>query len=191
MNTLITLGGFAGSLLISIAFAMQVRPGQSKWQRAFLYANLAGSLLLIPPAVVHATTLALLLNAFWMVVTIAALIESHMGQQHRLAVPAIKITAAATVVAALWTLHHTAYSPLNAMSTAALLLFMAGYFEITRGNRQGDKAFYFGTALAGNALYIPMLYSAGNFPNLSLQVCCLIISIYGLAQTQISKAQTA
>lgn len=190
MDTLITLGGFAGSLLISIAFAMQVRPGQSKWQRAFLYANLCGSLLLIPPALVHGTTLALLLNLFWIVVTLSALIESLLAHRHRLSIPAIKITAAATVAAAFWTLHQTGYSPLNAMSTAALLLFMAGYFDITRDNHESNKTFYFGTALLGNALYIPMLFAAGNHPNLSLQVCCLIISIYGLAQTQSSKAQT-
>ncbi len=191
MSTLITLGGFLGSLLISVAFAMQVRPTQPQWQRAFLYANLSGSLLLISPALMHGTTVALLLNLFWIVVTLSALAENHLGRQHRLATPAIKLTAAATVIAASWALHRAEYSILVAMSTAALLLFMAGYFEITRDNRKPSKAFYFGTALIGNALYIPMLYEAGNYPNLSLQVCCLIISVYGLAQTQARKAQTA
>lgn len=191
MDTLITLGGFAGSLLISIAFAMQVRPGQAKWQRAFLYANLCGSLLMIPPALHHGTTLSLLLNLFWIAVTLSALIEMHLGHSHRLSIPTIKITAAATAITALWVLHQSGYAPLHTMSAAALLLFMAGYFDITRANHDSSKAFYFSTALIGNTLYIPMLYAAGNYPNLSLQVCCLIISIYGLAQTNTTKTQTA
>lgn len=191
MDFLITLGGFLGSLLISGAFAMQVRNGHPQWQRLFLYANLAGSLLLIPPAVVHATPLALLLNLFWIVVTLTALAQSSRPDKNSATLPLIKITAAGTLVAAIWSLHQSGYAILQIASTLALVAFMAGYFEITREHGAEGKRFYFGTALAGNILYIPMLYDAGNYPNLSLQACCLIISIYGLAQSRANKTQIA
>lgn len=191
MDSMITLGGFLGSLLISGAFAMQVRNGHPQWQRLFLHANLAGSLLLIPPAVVHATPLALLLNLFWIVVTLSALAQASRERKSSTSIPLIKVTAAATLVAAIWSLHQSGYAPLQVASTLALIAFMAGYFEITREHRTEGKRFYFGTALVGNILYIPMLYEAGNYPNLSLQACCLIISIYGLAQSRANKTQIA
>jgi hypothetical protein len=174
--------GVLGSLLLIMAFTRCVLSEKFRDGGQFLWLNMVGSILLLPSAHVHQSSAAFSICAFWIIASIAALVNKNRLSAIVLYPMSVTFTIFATLsIANLW-LSEQEHFVAKIVSLVAVETFVVSYALFI--GRMIPGKWYFAATFVGNALFIPCLYIENNVASLVLQSFCLLLSLYGLIQKE-------
>ncbi|MEG0868345.1 MAG: hypothetical protein RSG77_14960 [Hafnia sp.] len=172
--------GMIGSLLLIVAFTLCVLSEAFRSGARFLLLNMLGSILLLPSGLLHHSIAAVAICSFWIVASIAALLNRNRLSQYLLYPLSLLFTAYT-----IYQIYQMLASPQTHLTLKISALMAVELFVISYSlfiGRIISTRMYLTATLVGNAMFIPCLFIEDNISSLALQTFCLLLSVYGLIQ---------